>query len=133
MESGFTIELSSRAEGWWRYNAALLCGCFDAAGQRIGFASTASDVAPVGSGLTRRPEEVPADRRVVLRTPPCDRMRLCVYLIPHALPEDNDIDAVQAFDIELSISYGDKLLSTERRKINPWSGASIELNVSAEP
>ena len=51
-EKGFTIEVTSRYEGWWRYNAALMCGCFDAAGRRIGFASSASTVADVGSNLT---------------------------------------------------------------------------------
>ncbi len=36
---GFSIEISSRYDGWWRYNAALMCGCFDAGDERIGFAS----------------------------------------------------------------------------------------------
>ena len=39
-KEGFTIEISSRYEGWWRYNVALMCGCFDTAGNRTGFAST---------------------------------------------------------------------------------------------
>ena len=34
-KEGFTIEISSRYEGWWRYNVALMCGCFDTAGNRI--------------------------------------------------------------------------------------------------
>ena len=38
-KEGFTIEISSRYEGWWRYNVALMCGCFDTAGNRTGFAS----------------------------------------------------------------------------------------------
>ena len=33
-KEGFTIEISSRYEGWWRYNVALMCGCFDTAGNR---------------------------------------------------------------------------------------------------
>ena len=40
-KEGFTIEISSRYEGWWRYNVALMCGCFDTAGNRTGFASAA--------------------------------------------------------------------------------------------
>ena len=48
-KKGFTIEVTSRYDGWWRYNAALMCGCFDAADQRIGFASAESAVAAVGA------------------------------------------------------------------------------------
>ena len=36
---GFTIEVTSRYEEWWRYNVALMCGCFDAEERRTGFAS----------------------------------------------------------------------------------------------
>jgi len=62
-EKGFTIEVTSRYEGWWRYNAALMCGCFDAAGRRIGFASSASTVADVGSNLAERPADIAARPR----------------------------------------------------------------------
>ena len=63
-KEGFTIEISSRYEGWWRYNVALMCGCFDDAGRRIGFASSASTVADAGSNLPERPAGVAADRTV---------------------------------------------------------------------
>ena len=54
-KEGFTIEISSRYEGWWRYNVALMCGCFDTAGNRTGFASTEAHVADVGSNLRENP------------------------------------------------------------------------------
>lgn len=38
-DEGFSVEVESRYEGWWRYNVTILCGCFDADGDRIGFAS----------------------------------------------------------------------------------------------
>ena len=79
---GFTIEVTSRYEEWWRYNVALMCGCFDAANQRIGFASAASDVADVGSNLTERPDGIAADRSAVLETMPCDHLVLYLYIIP---------------------------------------------------
>lgn len=130
-EKGFTIEITSRYEGWWRYNAALMCGCFDAADQRIGFVSAASDVADVGSNLAERPADTPADRTAVLHTMPCDHLLLYLYIIPHTLPTDNDIDANKPFEIELRISYAGRRLRTEKRAINQWSGASIELKISA--
>lgn len=130
-EKGFTIEITSRYEGWWRYNAALMCGCFDAADQRVGFASAASDVADVGSNLAERPADIPADRTAVLHTMPCDHLLLYLYIIPHTLPAGNDIDANKPFEIELRISYAGRRLRTEKRAINQWSGASIEMKISA--
>ncbi|MFR8223789.1 MAG: hypothetical protein ACLU9X_03630 [Alistipes shahii] len=85
-EKGFTIEVTSRYEGWWRYNAALMCGCFDAAGRRIGFASSASTVADVGSNLAERPADIAADRTAALQTMPCDHLVLYLYIIPTRCP-----------------------------------------------
>ena len=114
-KKGFTIEVTSRYDGWWRYNAALMCGCF----------------AAVGANLAERPADIPADRRAVLETMPCDHLVLYLYLIPHTLPAGNDIDTTRPFEIELRISYAGRLLRTERRAINQWSGASIELRVES--
>ena len=130
-EQGFKIELKSRYDEWWRYNADLMCGCFDADDNRIGFASAASDVADVGANLSVRPADIPAARSVVLTTPPCHHLVLYVYIIPHTLPAGNDIDSTRPFEAEIRISRGGRLLCTEKRAINQWSGASIELKVEA--
>lgn len=129
-EQGFKIELKSRYDEWWRYNADLMCGCFDADDNRIGFASAASDVADVGANLSVRPADIPAARSVVLTTPPCHHLVLYVYNIPHTLPAGNDIDSTRPFEAEIRISRGGKFLCTEKRAINQWSGASIELKIN---
>ena len=130
-EQGFKIEVKSRYDEWWRYNADLMCGCFDIDDNRIGFASAASDVADVGSNLTGRPTAIPAARGVVLTTPPCHHLVLYVYIIPHTLPAGNDIDSTRPFEAEIRISRGGKLLRSEKRSINQWSGASIELRINS--
>lgn len=130
-EKGFTIEITSRYEGWWRYNVALMCGCFDAEDRRVGFASSSSNVADAGSNLAERPTDILADRTAVLRTMPCDHLLLYLYIIPHTLPAGNDIDANKPFEIELRISYAGRRLRTEKRAINQWSGASVEMKISA--
>ena len=85
----------------------------------------------MGANLAERPADIPADRRAVLETMPCDHLVLYLYLIPHTLPAGNDIDTTRPFEIELRISYAGRLLRTERRAINQWSGASIELRVES--
>ena len=128
---GYTIAVSSRFEGWWRYNAALMCGCFDAEERRIDFASSESHVADVGTSSRIRPAGIPADRAVTLVARPCDHLILYVYIVPHTLPENNYIDASRPFDVDLQISFAGKKLRTERLRINQWSGASIEMRVEA--
>ena len=131
-EKGFTVEITSRYEGWWRYNAVLMCGCFDAEGRRTGFASATSEVAGVGSNLREKPADTDPDRTVRLETPPCDHIVLYLYLIPHTLPADNRIDETHPFEIMLRIACGGRKLRTEKRLVNQWSGASVEMRIDAE-
>ncbi|MEG1700909.1 MAG: hypothetical protein RRY33_06050 [Alistipes sp.] len=131
-KTGFTIELSSRYDGWWRYNVALMCGCFTADNERIGFVSAQSHVADVGSGLTARPASLAANRSVQLTTEPCDHLLFYLYIVPHALPADNDIEATKSFEVTLKISYGGTLIRSEKREINQWSGASSEIRIERE-
>lgn len=126
---GFRIEVTSRYAEWWRYNVALMCGCFNAADERTDFASASSDVADVGANLRERPAEVVPDRCIVLETPPCDHLILYVYIIPHTLPAENGIEASRPFEITLTAFRDGKRLRSEKRAINQWSGASIELRV----
>lgn len=131
-EKGFTITLTSRFDGWWRYNAELMCGAFDAADVRTGFFTASSHVAEVGSELPEPPAGTDLHRSLQLTTDPCHHIVLYVYLIPHTLPAARDIDAARPFEIDLEIAYGGRKLRSERRSINQWSGASIELRVDAD-
>jgi len=132
----FKITVSSRYAEWWRYNVAMMCGCFDAENRRTGFVTAESTVAPTVSSpreqLTAPPAGYPADRSATLETPPCDHARCLIYLIPHALPAGTDIEETAPFEIDLSVAAGRRTLLHEKRKINQWSGASIELLVSGE-
>ena len=112
-KEGFTIEISSRYEGWWRYNVALMCGCFDTAGNRTGFGN-------------------PGGGRASLETGPCDHLLLYIYIVPHTLPAGNDIGDTAPFEVEIRIAYGGRRLRAEKRLINQWSGASIEMRVDSE-
>ncbi len=129
MKKGFTIEIASRFEGWWRYNAVLMGGCFDAAGTRIDFASAESHVADVGAGPAERPANVAPDRRLTLETQPCDHLLLYIYVIPHTLPQSNDIETTKPFALDLKIAYNGHRFRSERLSINQWSGISLELRV----
>lgn len=126
-KKGFTVKVSSRYPEWWRYNAELMCGCFDEEDCRIGFATASSHIADTGSELREPPAGTEPERKIVLTTPPCDHLQLYVYIIPHTLPPTDDIDRTQPFEIEITIACENRRIGRFTRKINQWSGASIEM------
>jgi len=132
-DEGFSVEVESRYEAWWRYNVTILCGCFDAAGERVGFASAERIVAPVGSDQPLPPQDAAAAKRGIgLATAPCERIVLYVYIVPHTLPETREIGAVSPFEVRVRIGYAGNPLSEARYKINPWSGASLEIKLGRD-
>lgn len=126
----FTIEIHSLSDQWWRYNAALMCGGFDAAGNRVGFSSTESRVADLGSNLAAPPASLDLHRRLSLNTLPCERIILYIYVIPHTLPRDGEIGGHPPFPLQVKITYGTHVVLHEKYPINQWGGASIELRVA---
>lgn len=132
-KEGFTIEISSRYEGWWRYNVALMCGCFDTAGNRTGFASTEAHVADVGSNLREKPAGNPGGGRASLETGPCDHLLLYIYIVPHTPAGRQRHRRHGTPSKSKSASHtADGRLRAEKRLINQWSGASIEMRVDSE-
>ncbi|MFR4395590.1 MAG: hypothetical protein ACLT3Q_05040 [Alistipes finegoldii] len=67
-----------------------------------------------------------------LETTACDHLLLYIYIVPHTLPAGNDIADTQPFEITLRIAYGGKVLRSEKRLINQWSGASVEMRVDRQ-
>ncbi len=127
----FTIEVRSSYEGFWRYNVAMTCGCFDSEGRRTGFATASSQLAEVGANRSESPAGA-HDRRIELHTDPCAAFDCFLYVIPHTLPADNDIAATRTFPLEVVVRADGRTLRRERYAINPWSGASIELRSEEE-
>lgn len=125
----YKVEVTSTFEGWWRYNVALMAGCFDARDRRTGFARGESHIASVGANLREIPLGVNPAHTATLETEPCDHLTLYIYVIPHTLPADNEIDATRPFDIRVKITCGDRLISRQEIAINQWSGASIEQQI----
>ena len=70
--------------------------------------------------------------RASLETGPCDHLLLYIYIVPHTLPAGNDIGDTTPFEVEIRIAYGGRRLRAEKRLINQWSGASIEMRVDSE-
>lgn len=128
----YTVEVSSPFEGWWRYNVALMAGCFDGAGNRTGFARSESFIAHAGANLREIPKGINPDHRATLLTEACDHLLLYIYIIPHTLPSDNEIGETQPFDIEVKITCGERLVSRQRIAVNQWSGASIEQRIGRD-
>lgn len=124
---GYKIEITSSYEEFWRYNVALMCGCFDASGARTGFVSTEDCIAEVGAHLQAPPADYPSRRKIRLEIPACDHMIFYLYVIPHTLPETNDTTETTPFTLQMRTTSPDGKETKQTFHINQWSGASIEM------
>ena len=122
---GFSIEISSRYDGWWRYNAALMCGCFDAGDERIGFASAESHVADVGANLTAKPADMAGDRSLRLETTACDHLLLYIYTTS---PTRSRSKSPSASHTAAKCSAAKNALSTSGRALRSKCGWIVRTN-----
>ncbi|MEG1611637.1 MAG: hypothetical protein RRZ83_05430 [Alistipes sp.] len=128
-EKGYKIEVSTSYAEFWRYNVALVCGCFDAADQRTAFVASDDTIAQVGSNLPAAPKDYPAQRIARIETPEADHIVLYIYIIPNTLPIARDVIDSKPFTLQLHVNLaGSEVLKTTY-PINQWSGASIELRI----
>ncbi|MEG0499070.1 MAG: hypothetical protein RR522_04265, partial [Alistipes sp.] len=102
-ERSYKIEVSSSYAEFWRYNVALVCGCFDAAGGRTAFVASDDTVAEVGSNLTAAPKGYTTPRRALIETPVADHIVLYIYIIPHTLPRARGVVESKPFTLDLRI------------------------------
>ena len=126
----YKIEIDSNYPEFWRYNIAVTCGLFDAENHQTGFVPAESTVAPVGSNLEKCPNGVEKHRRLTFIADDCDHLRMYIYIIPHTLPTDAHIADCKPFPLSVKISFAGKTVVQEKRGINQWSGASIEIVAS---
>lgn len=130
MSRKFTIHVHSDFTELWRYNTAAMCGGFDGAGERVGFVSAESTVAPVGANLKAAPDDAPRDRDLTLTTAACERITAYVYLIPNTLPLSREIDDCRPFPLHVWVTANDgEVLYDVVHKVNQWSGCSIEIRL----
>lgn len=129
IKDDFLVEILGSSPDFWRYNIAVACGCFAPDGSRCDFVSAEDTVAPAGSGLQSPPANYVLPRVVKLAAPSCHSLLMYVYVIPHALPEDNSIEHSLPFDMTVSATRGGRKVYSRIFKINRWAGASLEIRI----
>ena len=125
---GFKVEISSDFDEFWCYNILVTCGCFDVEGRQVGFASADDTIAPVGSNLDRKPSDYPSKRVVKFETSECDHLHMYIYVIPHTIPLNRDVDESTPYMLNVKISRAGEVVLKRKFSVNRWSGASLEVN-----
>lgn len=118
----YRIELSCADEAWWKYNAVMTAEGLDAAGGRCGYYAVEDRVADVGGDLREPPADYPADRRTVLECGPCERLQLYLYILPHRLPEESEVERKPWFPARLAVTCDGRALRDRTIEINRWGG-----------
>lgn len=113
----YRIELCSNDPRWINYRAALTAEGRDAKGSPCGrvaahnFDETSSRVL----------------QRLSILSPPCATFEAYLYIIPHTLPENNEIAEVGEIKATLCLFDGEELLRREELSVNPWGGITRRL------
>lgn len=127
----FKVELCSDFDYLWRYNITLACEQLDSSGERIDFSSVERKVADIGTNLKAAPEGWQRGEKLSLTTSECDHISLIVYLLPHTLPPQKDVDSCAPFKLSIKVSAGREKVYDKVHYINQWGGDSIELKLPA--
>ena len=127
MSESFSITVSSKFSELWRYNIAIVCQCFDDAGEAVEVCSENRHIADVGANLKGIPEGCDNACQVELHTPSCDNVEALIYLIPHTLPTNKVVEDSEPFALNIKIVKGAATLYDWVHQVNQWAGASISL------
>lgn len=129
MRHKYTIRLRSSFAELWRYNMVVECGGFDAAGERVCFASARSVIAPVGAALKSEPAEPRHPRELSVTTEACESIAAYIYVIPNTLPLSREVQDCRAFDLKVRVTADGETVYDAAHKVNQWGGASIEIKL----
>lgn len=130
-KEGFSVEMTSKFEEFWRYNLLVTCGCIDESGNQVSFASVDDEVAPVGSNLEQCPEGYPANRVVGFEAAACHHLLMFIYVIPNSI-RLGCIDDELSFNVDLRVLRDGQVITCRQLEVNRWAGATFELRIDVE-
>ena len=123
----YNIHLRSTYPELWRYNIYMLCGESDAEGESLQVVPVESKVASVGDNLSEAPKGFDGPRELKATLDAEQTVEVYVYVVPHSLPTNCEVEQVQPFKMRLKVTAdGEEIYNTVHR-INQWAGDSIEL------
>lgn len=128
-EKCYYVELHCDFAERWRYNIELQAASYDAQGHQCGYRACSSHIAEATAALKRPPEGVEIPSCLTLTTPTGASVELLIYVIPHALPEETQIDHTPYNECRLVVYDGDCEIRCETIRINPWGGASERIKI----
>lgn len=126
----FTISIESNFRDLWRYNTIVMANVMRD-GEQVEILKHLCEVAPVGSELTYPPEDYDENRKIKLQSVEADALTLYIYIIPHTLPEEQDVRITRPFELDVKVKYGGRIVFKHRYMINQWSGENISATITA--
>ncbi len=114
MEKVFSVEVKCSYVEWSRYDLFMTAVCFDAAGEMTDYVN-----------LDRKGND--PGKAAVLKTPPCNRADVYIYVIAREFPASDIIAKSPPFDIEVVVWGGSEKPSATSYPVNQWGGLSLKL------
>ena len=126
----FTVSIESDFYDLWRYNIVVMASVMRD-GEQTEVLKHRSEIAPVGAELQMKPLDYNPDRAIHLQSGEADALTLYIYIIPHTLPEEQDVRITRPFELDVKVKYGGRIVFKHRYMINQWSGENISATITA--
>lgn len=123
----YRVELRCDHPEWWRFNVVMTAQGLDEPESPSAYFAISDTIAPVDGEEHFKPADYPAERCSCLECGPCHEFEFYLYILPHSLPDENDVDNTPSFEAELTILSGRSRLYQRQVEVNRWGGATLRL------
>lgn len=122
-----TIKLSSDFPFWWRFNIYMSAVCYGQDGHMVEYCNLIDSVYDIQTDSETRlcPLDYDTNREIKLQTPPCDKVKLYLYIIANTFPQSRIIRDSPPFDARLMMSVGEEILTDQIIKVDQLGGHTI--------
>lgn len=127
------IAVESLYNDSWVFNIIITCAGYDAHGAEL-FVESAKDIVGEVGSVVMSPPEDKTTRRLDLQVGECSSLRVIVYAVPCTIPSGKTIQVKDypPFDMQVSVSEGERTLYCKSHSVNRWGGASINFEIKGE-
>ena len=124
----FNIKVECNFEYLWRYNITLACEMCNASGERVDYGYVERRIGDIGCNMLHQPADW-KNESLELATVECDQIRVLLYVNPHTMPRERDVEALPPFPMRVCITADRKSLYDKSHEVDQRGGTSVSVEL----